>query len=139
MDQTRTFERYMAVVAALGCIVFTIAVWWSVSAVQPMWPLPALYLIEVVAVSAAAAIAFGWGGARGRGMAWGAVGLLLGFSLLGLFSVGALYLPTALILGIVCATADLRNKSPLGWHLVIFLLAALLQSALMLTLSHLAL
>lgn len=139
MDQTRSFERYMAAVAAIGSVVFTIAVWWSVSRVQPMWPLPAGYLIEVAAVSVAAAVAFVVGGSRGRGLAWAATGILLAFSILGMFSVGALYLPTVLILGIACATADLRNKSPLGLHLAIFLLAALVQSALMLAVSRLLL
>ncbi len=139
MDQTRTFERYLAAVAAIGCIVFTIAIWLSVSRVQPMWPLPGGYLLEVAAISVAAALAFALGGVRGRGPAWAATGALLAFSILGMFSVGALYLPTTLILGIVCTTADLRNKSPLGLHLAIFLLAALVQSALMLAVSRLVL
>ncbi len=139
MDQTRVFERYLGAVAAIGCVAITVAVWWSVSAVQAMWPLPALYLIEVAAVSVVAAIAFIRGGLRGRAVTWSGAGLLLGFSILGLFSVGALYLPTTLILIAICASADLRNKYPLGPHAAIFLLAALLQSALMLTVSHLLL
>ncbi len=136
-DQSRPFENYLAAVAAIGCLALTTAVWWGVSTMQTMWPLPALYLIEVATAAVVAAIAFIRAGQRGRRIAWAVVGVLVAFSLLGLFTVGALYLPTVLILGGVCLTADLRNKSPLGPHLVIFLLGALTQSAVMLTVSRL--
>lgn len=135
MKETTTFERYVAAVAAVGCIVFTVAIWVSVSRIQPMWPLPALYLIEAAVLSTLAAIAFTRPGTAGRAVAWAAIGMLLAFAILGMFSVGALYLPTILLLVAVCLTADLRNRSNLLLHLGLFLLAGLAQASLMLAIS----
>ncbi len=136
MQKTPAFERYVAAVAAMGSIVFTILIWVSVSRFQPMWPLPALYLIEAALLSTLAAIAFMRPAHAGRAIAWAAIGMLLAFAILGLFSVGALYLPTILLLAAVCLTADLRNRSNLLMHLGLFLLAGLAQAAVMLTISR---
>ncbi len=134
-QDTRIFERYLAGVAALGCVVFTVLIWADFSGVQPMWPLPALYLIEVAVLSVVAALAFILYGSQGRCLSWAANGMLTAFSILGLFSVGALYFPTVLLLAIVCITADLRNRSNILLHLGLFLLAGLVQAALMLSVS----
>ncbi len=135
MQDTRIFERYLAAVAALGCLVFTVLIWLSVDRLQPMWPLPALYLIEAAALSIVAAIAFIGFGVAGRFLAWAAIGALLAFSVLGLFSIGALYLPTLLLLLAICVAADRRNHSNLLLHLGLFVLAGLAQAALMLLIS----
>ncbi len=135
MKETTTFERYLAGVAAIGCIVFTVVIWLDVSRIQTMWPLPALYLIEAAALSTLAALAFILYGSRARAASWAANGMLTAFSILGLFSVGALYFPTVLLLAIVCITADLRTRSNILLHLGLFLLAGLVQAALMLFVS----
>jgi len=136
-NATRPFERYLAVVAALGCVVITVAVWLSVTRVQPMWPLPALYLIEAAALSILAAIAFVWGGRRGKIITWAAIGMLAAFCILGIFSVGSLYLPTVLVLTIVSFASGLRNKSNLAMQIGIGLLAGLVQAAIMLAVVRL--
>ncbi len=132
----RTFEQYLAVVAAIGCVVFTVVVWVGVSRIQTMWPLPALYLIEVSLLGVIAALAFTRGGEGGRIFTWAAIGMLAAFSILGLFSVGGLYLPSVLLLLIISLSADVRNKSNLFAHLVVGLTAGILQAALMLALVH---
>lgn len=99
---------------------------------QPMWPLPALYLIEVAALSILGAIAFVWGGGRSKIITWAAVGMLSAFCILGILSVGALYLPTTLVLAIVCFTSGLRNRSNLAMHIGSGLLAGLVQAGIML-------
>ncbi len=132
MQATRAFERYLAVMAAAGCVVITVAVWLSVSRVQPMWPLPALYLIEVTASSIVAVAAFLRGGRDGRVVTWGAIGILAAFSILGMFSVGALYLPTTLVLAGVAVVSDVRNKAVLALHVGIMLLAGVVQAGVML-------
>jgi hypothetical protein len=137
MNITRPFERYLAVIAAVGCAVITVAVWWSLSLQQPMWPLPAPYLIEVTALSILAAIAFVRGGRRSMVITWAAVGMLTAFCILGVLSVGGLYLPTTLVLAIVCFTSGLRNKSNLPMHMGIGLLAGLVQAGVMLTVVRL--
>ena len=135
MQDTRLFERYLAGVAAIGCIVFTVIIWLNVETVQAMWPLPALYLIEAALLSLVAALGFIWAGRRGRAVSWAAAGMLTAFSILGLFSVGALYLPTVFLMLAVCISADLRNKSGTLLHLGLFLLAGLAQAGLMLLVS----
>ncbi len=137
MQTTRPFERYLAAMAAAGCVVISIAVWLTVSQVQPMWPLPALYLIETTAVSIAAALVFARDGRAGQAITWATVGILAAFSILGMFSIGALYLPTTLILALVCVTRDVRNKLHLPFHFGVGLSAALLQAALMLMAARL--
>lgn len=102
-----------------------------------MWPLPALYLIEVMVLSVAAAAAFVRDGRVGQIISWAAVGILAAFSILGMFSIGALYLPTTLMLVLVCVTRDLRNKLHLPLNIGVGLIAALLQAALMLTAARL--
>lgn len=133
MQLARWLEPYLAIIAAAGCVVITVAVWWDFSAVQPMWPLPALYLIEVTAVSIAAATAFLSGRRRGWPIPWAAVGILMAFCILGMFSVGPLYLPTTLLLAIACVTSGIRNRVNLGIAFGIVLVAGLVQAAVMLT------
>ena len=125
-------ERSLVMVGALGCLVITIIVWDSVSANQPMWPLPALYLIEVVALSGLAVIAFLRGGRAGSFTLWAVVGILLAFSILGALSVGSLYFPTTLLFAVPAISYDLRNKQSIGAHLGTCILAAIAQAALML-------
>ncbi len=64
---------------------------------------------------------------------WGAVGVLGAFCILGLFSVGPLYIPIVLIFAAVSIAAEVRNREHLTAHLAVCLLAALAQAALMLT------
>ena len=137
LNPARPFERYLAVVAALGCVAITVAVWVSLRAVQPMWPLPALYLIEVSGLSVVAAIAFVRGGRRSGIITWAAVGMLAAFCILGILSVGGLYLPTTLLLAIVGFTSGLRNKSSLLRDIGLGLVAGLAQIGVMLTVVRL--
>ena len=93
-------ERFLAILGTSICLIVTILIWRSVSAQQPMWPLPALYFIEMVAVSVLTALAV----LRGRtgGLAsWIAAGIFSAFSYLGALSVGFFYLPVALIFGLL--------------------------------------
>lgn len=131
---TTLFERILAVLAAVICLLTTGFLWWSVSAVQSIWPLPSLYFVEVAILGLLGAIAFIRGGSRGKFITWAAAGALIGFAILGALSVGFFYLSVALIFAAISITSDLRNRQPLAAHLGVCLLAGLVQVALMLAL-----
>jgi hypothetical protein len=124
-------ERFLAILAAVICLIITILFWWSVSAYQPMWPLPGLYFIEMVALSIISAFIFVSGDARDQFITWGTAGVISAFSILGALSVGFFYLPVALIFAVISVTSTVRNKQRITAHLGIFLIAGIAQMALM--------
>ena len=129
---TSPLERFLAVLAAVVCLIITIVLWLSVSANQTMWPLPALYFIEMVAFSMISAFIFIRGDRRQQFIIWGTAGVISAFSILGALSVGFFYLPVALILAAIAVTSDVRNKQHITAHLGVFLIAGIAQLALML-------
>lgn len=131
-EATHPLERFAAILAVAACVAITIIVWQSISRQQSMWPLPALYLIEMPAVSLMAGIAFVRGGRAGKSITWAGVGLLTAFCILGAWSIGFLYLPTTVLLGVLAVAYDVRGGQGVGMHLAVWLIAALAQGALML-------
>ena len=129
---TTLFERILAILAAVICLFTTGFLWWSVSAVQSIWPLPSLYFVEVAALGILGAYAFIRAGRIEKFITWGVTGALIGFAILGALSVGFFYLPVAMIFAAISITSDLRNHQPLAAHLGVCLLAGLVQGALML-------
>jgi hypothetical protein len=129
---TQLFERILAFIGAVICLIVTIIIWWSISAQQSMWPLPGLYFMEIVALSSMSAFLFIRGNARDKILIWGAVGAIIGFSILGALSVGFFYIPVALIFAFISITSDVRNKQHIAVHLGVCLIAVVVQAALML-------
>jgi len=129
---THPLERFLVLAAAVACVVITIIIWRSVSAYQGMWPLPGLYFVELVALAVISAWAFVGGGARGRLLTWGAVGIFLAFSILGGFSVGFFYLPVAFLFGLGAIISDVRNKQMIAAHVGVCVITGVAQAALML-------
>ncbi len=127
-------ERFLAILGAVACLVITIAIWVSVSVQQSMWPLPALYFIELPALGILSAFTLFRGGPSGRIITWAAAGIFLAFTILGAFSVGIFYLPIFLIFAVTAVSLTVRNKQPLAAGLGIFLIAAVAQAAVMLAL-----
>ena len=125
-------ERMLAILAAVVCLSITLVIWIRISAYQGMWPLPGLYFIEMVSLSFISTFIFVRGDPRGSLITWVAAGVMSAFSIIGAFSVGFFYLPVALMLGVISLTWDVRNKQQFLTHLGIFLIAGIVQSALML-------
>jgi hypothetical protein len=48
---TRKLERLLAVIGTAVCLIVSVRIWQVFSAQQPMWRLPDLYLLEMVAAS----------------------------------------------------------------------------------------
>ena len=128
---TTLVERILTVFGVIICLVITIPIWRSTSAQQPMWPLPALYFIEMVVLSIISSFLFIRGNAWGRIIVWGAVGLIFGFSILGALSVGFFYLPVAIIFSGISITSDVRNKQRIGRLLLVCLVAGIAQVVFM--------
>lgn len=129
---TSPWERVLAILAAVLCLSLTILFWLSLSSYQAMWPLPALYFIELVALSILSAFMFVRGDPRGPFLTWGAAGVIGIFSIFAAFSVGFFYFPFALIFAIISVTSDVRNQKHIPAHLGTFLIAGIAQLALML-------
>ncbi len=124
-------ERILAVLASIVCLVITLIFWSSISTYQSMWPLPGLYFIEMVVLSAISSYTFLRGDPRGSFITWGAAGIISAFSIVGAFSVGFFYVPVALMFGVISILWDVRNKQHLLIHLSVFLLAGIMQSVMM--------
>lgn len=131
---TAPWERLLAILAAALCLIITIVFWLSISSYQTMWPLPALYFIEIMTLSILSAFLFVRGDPSGQFLTWGAAGVIGVFSFLAAFSVGFFYLPLALIFAIISITSDVRNKKHIPAHLGTFFIAGIAQFALILTL-----
>jgi hypothetical protein len=135
---TRPVDRTLAIAGTLLCLALTAILWVSIGAHQSIWPLPALYFIEMAAFSVICALlVFMDGGPAGQFILWGAVGLFTGFSILGAWSVGFFYLPVAILFGVIAIRSDLKKKQPIAAHLGVGLLAGIVQVVLMLTVIHL--
>ena len=124
-SSTSALEQFLALLAAVVCLIITVVFWLSLSSYQSMWPLPGLYFIEIVTLSVVSAFLFIRGDPRGQFLTWGA------FSILAAFSVGLFYLPVALLFAISSATSDVRNKKHVPAHLATFLKAGMAQLAVM--------
>ena len=125
-------ERILAILAAVVCLAITLVFWFTISPYQSMWPLPGLYFVEMVSLSFISTFIFVRGDPRGSLMTWVAAGVLSAFSFLGALSVGCFYVPVALMFSVISLTWDVRNKQNRPARLGIFLLAGIVQSALML-------
>ncbi|HEX8991837.1 MAG TPA: hypothetical protein VF784_09170 [Anaerolineales bacterium] len=129
--RAQSLERILAVLAAAACLLLTIGIWRSVSAVQGMWPLPGLYFVELPAVGILSALLF-VGRHRSSAMsAWVATGIYFAFTVLGVLSVGLFYLPIAVMFLMVAVVATVRQEQPVLRGLGALVAAALAQAVLM--------
>ncbi len=138
---TRALERFLAVVAVAVCAIVSVRIYQVVSVSQAMWPLPGLYLLEMLGITAVGALGI-WRGEAARSwlskaLAWIAVGALLGFAVLGAWSIGFLYLPMVVLLLIAAILADRRQRQAIGVHVGIGVIAAVVQILLMLAVIRL--
>jgi hypothetical protein len=129
-------ERILSVLGNGLCQVICVVLWLVIQTHQPMWPFPALYLLEMAILS----ILITWGllsnesrpASLRYGLVWAGIGLIVGFILLGSFSIGFAFIPTALLLATAAILSDRRQRGNLLLHLGVAFAAALVQVALML-------
>ena len=129
-------ERFLAVIGTIICVIVSVLVWLVVSARQSMWPLPDLYLLEMITASILGMWSI-WGNESSssppRGiLTWVVVGILVAFVIMGSFSIGFWFMPAVGLFAIAAILSDRRQGRNLVIHLGIGLVAALAQAALML-------
>jgi hypothetical protein len=129
-----SLERVLAAAAAAICLILSTVIWLAVRQHQEMWPLQALYLLEMPAASLVGLFGIFQGAGPGGLLAWAVAGALVGFCILGALSVGIFYLPVAALLGVAALWLDRQTWQRLPLHLRIALMAAVAQAALMLAL-----
>jgi hypothetical protein len=135
-SSTLSLERFLAVLGTVICLVLSVLVWLVFSAQQSMWPLPDLYLLEMLAGSILATWSL-WSNESGlsplRGiLTWVVVGVLFAFVIIGSFSIGFWFIPVAGLFAIAAILSDRRQGRNLVINLGIGLVAAIVQAALML-------
>jgi hypothetical protein len=128
----RIIEWVLAAVGASICAGAALVVWQS----QPydVWPFPALYLIEIIALGTVGFVGLI---TRVEGIVgldsvpWGVAGALLAFVILGAWTIGPLLLP-AMLAFLIAATVANTGPNP-RWirHLGIFMIAGVSQASLM--------
>jgi hypothetical protein len=126
-----TLEKILAALAAAACVIISIFLWWSLRTQQPIWPLPGLYFIESACLSLLSAGLFIRGRDMDRIITWLASGILLGFAMLGILSVGFFYMPVALVFIGLSIFSDIRHERQLLLHLLLCLMGGIAQMALM--------
>ncbi len=130
-------ERVLAALAAVACLVLTIRIWQVVGLDQPMWPLPAAYLLEVLALAVAAGLASTLGLSMGGLIIWIAIGAISAFAVLASFSVGSFYAPVVLLLLVSGLLAAWRQRARILTYLACAIAAAVLQAGLILAVARL--
>lgn len=130
----RTLERVLASLALGVCVITIARIWQAVGAYQPLWPLPVLYFLEIVALSVLAWLALvptqELSSSR-IAAAWCVVGALSGFVVLGLWSIGLFLVPTVFLFALTALFAERRHPNLILAHLALCLLAGLVQAAVM--------
>lgn len=130
-------ERVLAALAAIVCLVLTIRIWLVVGQDQPMWPLPAAYLLEELALAAAAGVASGLGLSIGPLIIWIATGATSAFAFLASFSVGLFYTPVVLLLLLSGLLAAWRQRRRIPIYLACAVGAALVEAGIILGVARL--
>jgi len=106
-----------------------------------MWPLPDLYLLEMVAASFLGLWSIWGNGSRLSALqgilSWVVVGFLFGFVIIGSFSIGIWFMPAAVLFAIASILSNIRKGDNLVVHLCIGLAAVLAQAFLMFALIRL--
>lgn len=137
MSTRGKLERTLALLAAAVCSLISIRVFQLVGSMQPVWPLPALYLVEVTSLTWVGA----WVLIRERPssavVVCAVAGILTGFSILGAWTIGFFYLPVVLLLGIAGGLATWRRQRLLLVGLASFAVGFAGQVVLMLAVLRL--
>jgi len=133
---TQILERILSSIAVAICLIECIWLGQALSHQQPVWPLPAMYLIEAGIVSLICWLSVLYSGAKpssfSASVTWAAIGILVAFVIMGLWSIGLLFIPVTVLFFITAILIDIRQNNSVILHLGVGALAALAQVALML-------
>jgi hypothetical protein len=133
----RVIEVALASAGALICLGVSIEVWQSIAKYQAVWPIPGLYFLETILISLAGALSIylrksGFLTSGSTLLTWIVAGVLIGFSVMGAFSVGLFYLPAGLAFLLAAMISARESSTSPGTGALIGIAAGAAQSALML-------
>jgi len=126
----------LALLAMGISLTLTIYFWRVIGMQQPMWPLPAAYFIEMVALPVCAALFMLFRVPAGVTLTWIAAGAVLAFSILGAWTVGFFYIPVAVLLLTSGLAGSRAMKSSILSGILWGILAAGLQTLIIFGAIH---
>jgi len=138
MPRSGSAESFLAIAAALACVLVTGILWPVIASRQPMWPLPGIYLIEIPMLALAAASAVLLDSPMGGAIVWIAFGATAAFAGLAALSIGFLYFPEAAALGLAGILVVTKRRLSASFHLALGIAALVGQTGLILALSRLS-
>lgn len=132
---TRTLERFLAVVAAAACLAGASRAWQvtyvpapgSLAASSNL--LPGLYLLEMLILSGAGAVGAFRDWVK---VLWAAAGAILAFSVMGAWSIGLAFLPTAVLFTLAAILAMRRQRQNFMADVAVGISAGIAQVSVML-------
>ncbi len=131
---SRSIENFLSVTSMVVCLTTSVQVWQIFGRQQAMWPLPGVYLIELVLLTIAVVVCVVRDAGMGGSMIWGAAGAISAFAVMGAWSVGLVYIPVIALLIAVGVLYLRRRKERFPIHLALGASAALAQGSIMLAL-----
>ena len=137
MDTPKTSARILERVLATAAVVLSLVVCiWARQKYSPISPLTAAYLVEVVVVSFVCGVGLWRSRAEDSSLsilaAWVSIGMLAGFTLMGLWSIGVFFVPVDAMFITAALMATNRKHASMPSHLGACGLAAFAQAAMML-------
>jgi hypothetical protein len=130
-DRIVILVRGLAMAAAINCVVVPM----FFAQQRPLFPLPGLYLIEIAVLGILGLTGLLLVEARSpfwRGAPWVVAGALLAFVILGGFSIGFFLIPATAAFLLAGFLMNWIESDPVVKYIGLFLIAAVLQVALML-------
>ena len=125
---SRSLERFLAIIGAIVCLVLTLRIWQVFGSRQYMWPLPGLYLVEMLSLSLAVSVAVVRESRFAGAIAWATLGAMGAFAVLAAWTIGLLYLPVIIPIAIVGILLVRRSGLSLLIQSLIFLVATAAQT-----------
>jgi len=110
----KSLAAILAGIGALNCTSVAIVTWISVAPYQPMWPFPALVLIETTLLGILGLIAYIQSRPWSQITRWVIPGCLFTIVVLGAWSIGFFLLPAAL--AFLISAFVMGSESPLNWY-----------------------
>ncbi len=126
----RKIELFLAFFASIACLGLTTWLAGSIASYQPLWPFPALYLLELVILGVIALYSSLRDSPAAGLVIWAIAGLFLAFVVLGGFSIGLYYFPIVLLFAMVAILSDIRHKKNILPHLGSLFLGVIVQTGL---------
>jgi len=125
--------KFIAVLAVIICLATSLLISQSLLSDphQEIFPLPAFYLLEMIAMSLVAAISAFKEGELWNKVVWAAGGIITAFVLMGAWSIGFFFIPTTVLIFITAILSWQRHQTQFLIAAITFTVAFVAQIILM--------